>query len=759
MSKGEHSSAGRGQDSGALSLLHFDRKLALGFGALLLFLMLLVCAAGMAAYRSISRSNEAQLTTALTGVLADSINRSSFSGRYHTRLLLEEIVAAHDQLAYVFVADTGNTIIAHSDPERNNTPLPEHLTRIAVEVQATREPVVTRATSPAGPVQETVVPYLSGFEEEVAGVIVTGLSLHDMARDLQVVSVLLVSMIVLLTVGALFATLLMSRHLATPVRQMARRLQGILTHAPVYIGIYGEDGAMDQVSASGEQLLRSAPNPRRWPFPDCPEPNGATSSEVSIREAPFLLDGEQRVATVISFPIGGSPGEASARRCAIAVDITEQRHAEEAVRRHRDQLEDMVSTRTRALEQANETIRHREREAVALGHLREQLLGAMAFNEKYCRMAAAARELLEADAAVIWTRPANTPSAVTGDDKADWAPAGWALSEDASSPPPLDAGEVQAVMGFSDFVIELEQGAIDCPVPAEWIEKAGFQQSMGVAIGNVEGHVAGVLVTYWLASMPGRRGALLEEIGNTASYVLQAEYAARELEEANRGLLRQERLATLGKLTATVSHELRNPLGTVRASFFTIEKQLAGANLEKVQRALDRGARSISRCDRIIEELLNFTRSTRLDAEKTELADWLTGEIEELAIPEDVRLETDLPGPCEVEIDRQAVYQCLVNLVNNGCDAMVDLPPENRRLGIRLRTTAQEACIIVEDTGPGIEPSVAEHVFDPLFSTKGFGTGLGLPLVQRLIQLHGGRIEIENRSEGGMRATLVLPRS
>jgi signal transduction histidine kinase len=290
-----------------------------------------------------------------------------------------------------------------------------------------------------------------------------------------------------------------------------------------------------------------------------------------------------------------------------------------------------------------------------------------------------------------------------------------------------------------------------------WARDLGLGETVFAPIAGTESYRSGVVAAYWVEKPADVSSELLEDISTTVAYVFRAEAAAVELAEINRSLIVQDRLATLGKLTATVSHELRNPLGTIRASFYTIERALAGSTPEKVERALERASRSIFRCDRIIEELLSFTRETHLDLESTPLDDWLRDELQAYAFPEDIDVSLDLQESIEIAIDRQAIYQCLVNLLNNACDALGERETGPKTLSVSLQRRDDHALVAVEDSGPGIPEADRARVFDPLFSTKGFGTGLGLALVRKLCRLHGGDVTLENRAAGGARATLLLP--
>jgi signal transduction histidine kinase len=229
-------------------------------------------------------------------------------------------------------------------------------------------------------------------------------------------------------------------------------------------------------------------------------------------------------------------------------------------------------------------------------------------------------------------------------------------------------------------------------------------------------------------------------------------------------LLRQERLATLGQLAATVSHELRNPLGTIRNSAFVLRQGCDGES-PCIKRSLERIERSIIRCDRIIGEMLDFTRVSDLVLESTAIDAWLEETLNEQALPSGVALRLKFGMPdMAVSFDHDRFRRAIINVFDNGCQAMVEEGPEDvcteaHSLTVRTQEHDGRIEVIFEDTGPGIPPDVYERIFEPLYSTKGFGVGLGLTVVKQIMEQHGGGIEIENEEGQGTRVCLWLPTS
>lgn len=235
-----------------------------------------------------------------------------------------------------------------------------------------------------------------------------------------------------------------------------------------------------------------------------------------------------------------------------------------------------------------------------------------------------------------------------------------------------------------------------------------------------------------------------------------------ELREAQGELLRSERLAALGQLTATVSHELRNPLGAIRTAIYLISGRTKDQGLG-VESALERADRSITRCDNIITELLDFTRQTDLALESAAFDQWLERVIDEQNAPEGVIIRNELATPgLEVPFDDDRLRRVIINLFSNACEAMAEdaengNTDKNHALTISTRTVDNRLEVLFRDNGPGIAPEALQKIWEPLFSTKSFGVGLGLPTVRQIMEQHEGGIEITSQLGQGTSVLLWLP--
>jgi signal transduction histidine kinase len=241
----------------------------------------------------------------------------------------------------------------------------------------------------------------------------------------------------------------------------------------------------------------------------------------------------------------------------------------------------------------------------------------------------------------------------------------------------------------------------------------------------------------------------------------RVEERTAELKDAHEALLSKERLAALGQLTATVAHELRNPLGVIRNSVAAIEGVVGKAGID-LARPLGRIERGIGRCDGIIAELLDFARIREIHPKPAMADDWLLEVLLEQTLPADIHLAQALASPgCEIVIDSDRMRRVVVNLIENAAQALAEhgAPETERRITVSTASSPEYWEFVIADTGPGIAPATLSRVFEPLFSTKSFGTGLGLPTVKQIVEQHGGRISLTSTLGTGTRVAIRLPRA
>ena len=238
----------------------------------------------------------------------------------------------------------------------------------------------------------------------------------------------------------------------------------------------------------------------------------------------------------------------------------------------------------------------------------------------------------------------------------------------------------------------------------------------------------------------------------------EMEAANEELREAQEQLVRSEKLAVIGQLAGGVGHELRNPLGAIKNAVYYIKGKVAKSELAqkepRVAEFLDIMDDEINSSNKIINDLLGFSRVGKPALSPARIEMVIDDAIAHTQMPESIeltkKLDTSLP---EVEIDTDQVRQVLVNIITNAVQAM----PEGGKLTIGARTVDNFLQVEITDTGVGIPEDAIEKVFDPLYTMKAKGIGLGLAVCQSIIERHEGHIGVESNVGKGTTFTVRLP--
>ncbi|HPS93859.1 MAG TPA: ATP-binding protein, partial [Deltaproteobacteria bacterium] len=231
-----------------------------------------------------------------------------------------------------------------------------------------------------------------------------------------------------------------------------------------------------------------------------------------------------------------------------------------------------------------------------------------------------------------------------------------------------------------------------------------------------------------------------------------------EIEHLKREVERKERLASIGSLAAGVAHEIRNPLSSIKG-FATYFKERY-RDIPDDRKIADIMIGEVERLNRVIGQLLDFSRPMdlrRSPSSVLELVNHSLGMIEKQAQEKGIVIDrgTMSDDPCIASIDPDKIGQVLLNVFLNAIDAM----DGGGTLSVSLQKDEVRSRFIigVGDSGQGISEEDLLHVFDPYFTTKQSGTGLGLALVHKIIEAHDGEIKIESRTGEGTTVSVMLP--
>lgn len=295
--------------------------------------------------------------------------------------------------------------------------------------------------------------------------------------------------------------------------------------------------------------------------------------------------------------------------------------------------------------------------------------------------------------------------------------------------------------------------------------RSGVWLLLGVAAGGLA--LAGTLaagMTRSLQRLAGAAEAVAEgaldrqvdargatEIGRVARSFNRMTASLRQTLQA---LAEQRSLARLGEFAATLAHEVRNPLTAIRVDLQVVEESLPDDDraLRPLRRALD----EIDRLDRTVGAALLATRAGRTDRAPVDLVPAVraaAATAERSVTPSRAIPIEALPEPAWVHGDAAALQQLFLNVLLNALEAVRD----GGEVRVAVWSDRGRYFVEVADTGRGLSPEAAAHAFDPLFTTRADGTGLGLTIAARLTHAHGGTIRLENAAGGGAVATIDLP--
>lgn len=253
------------------------------------------------------------------------------------------------------------------------------------------------------------------------------------------------------------------------------------------------------------------------------------------------------------------------------------------------------------------------------------------------------------------------------------------------------------------------------------------------------------------------RAQFIQGVAFDITEIKEAEARLREAQEA---LVRSEKLAAIGRLAASVGHELRNPLAAIRNAWFYLEKRLAATGVVAADQRVAQFARviptEIERCAKIIGELLDFSRERPLHRVPAPVPELVRNALEVCVKPaEGIRIELDLPDELPIpNLDADQFRQVLVNVLQNALE-VVDATRGLVR--VRARETHDGLSFEVADNGKGMSPEVLKRIFEPLYTTKLRGTGLGLAIVDGIVKRHGGHIAVTSELGHGTTFTIDVP--
>jgi PAS domain S-box-containing protein len=225
------------------------------------------------------------------------------------------------------------------------------------------------------------------------------------------------------------------------------------------------------------------------------------------------------------------------------------------------------------------------------------------------------------------------------------------------------------------------------------------------------------------------------------------------VEKKTKELKDAERMAAIGEIASMVGHDLRNPLTGIAGAIYYLKTTL-NPTLDPTQmRMLDVAERNVEYSDKIINDLLDYSRKIHLETTETTSQALLRETLASIQIPKNIHVTERTQHKPVIAVDSQKMNRVFTNIISNAIDAM----PEGGNLKITSRELHENLEFRFTDTGEGIPAEIKENIWKPLFTTKAKGMGLGLAICKRMVEAHGGSISVDSTVGKGTTFTIKLP--
>ena len=226
-----------------------------------------------------------------------------------------------------------------------------------------------------------------------------------------------------------------------------------------------------------------------------------------------------------------------------------------------------------------------------------------------------------------------------------------------------------------------------------------------------------------------------------------------QLKDANARLVKSERLAAIGELAGMIGHDLRNPLAGIKNAAYFLKKKGSAISEAQAKEMLEIIDKAIDHSDKIINDLLDYSREMHLELTKYSARPLVEEAIGMVQVPDRIQIVNHVNEETWIWVNTDKMLRVFINLIKNAIDAM----PERGKLEITSWQTGDCVEIAFADTGAGIPEETLQKLFSPLFTTKAQGMGFGLAICKRFIEAHGGTITVKTAANMGTTFTINLP--
>ncbi|MCX8150181.1 MAG: PAS domain S-box protein [Candidatus Bathyarchaeota archaeon] len=233
------------------------------------------------------------------------------------------------------------------------------------------------------------------------------------------------------------------------------------------------------------------------------------------------------------------------------------------------------------------------------------------------------------------------------------------------------------------------------------------------------------------------------------------EKRTEQLKQAEKALLKAERFAAIGETAAMVGHDLRNPLTAIKNAVYYLRAKQQSISAEQFQQMLSLIDKSIERADKIISDLLEYSREPKLQLSKYSVSAILKEALQQIQIPPNITLQDLTSNDHVFTVDKEKLSRVFINIIKNAVEAM----PNGGTLQIKSTQNRQYIEVIFADTGIGIPEERLNNLFAPLVTSKAQGMGFGLAICKRFVEAHGGTITVKSKENEGATFTITVPKN
>lgn len=243
-----------------------------------------------------------------------------------------------------------------------------------------------------------------------------------------------------------------------------------------------------------------------------------------------------------------------------------------------------------------------------------------------------------------------------------------------------------------------------------------------------------------------------DSLGNPRGFVIVTKDIT-ERKQMEQRLLKSERLAAIGELAGMVGHDLRNPLTGIASATYYLKRKLASKMDSKTLEMLELIDRDIEASNKIITDLLEYSREMKIELTETDPRSLLKATLSSLKVPQNIKIVNSVKSRLRIKVDEERMRRVFINIIKNAFDAM----PKGGTITMKSMRTDDDVAISISDTGFGMSKETMKKLWTPLFTTKAKGMGFGLAICKRIAEAHRGKITVESTAGKGTTFTITIP--